>query len=652
MKIRNAIMAAAACLSVSFTCGARSPQPEEFTGYLFAYFEGTGEPADQEKIRFAYSRDGINWYAFNDNKLVTGKAWKISGTGGVRDPYIMRREDGKGYYMVATDMLTKKNGWDTNPGITLLKSDDLQDWDHAVIDFAKEWPEKFGNVKWVWAPQAIYDPEEGKYLVYFTIRFKGDENLDFYSAYANEDFTGFESEPQFMFRAKHGAIDGDIIYKDGLYHFFFKGNTKNKKGEEIKNGIKQATSRSLKGPWKETGKYVDAYADTPTMVEGSGIFKLNNSDEYILMYDLYTDGKYEFQRSKDLFNFTKTPESFTKNFMPRHGTVMPITEKEARFLQLKFGGVPDSILSTPYSFKNEGNPLVRHKYTADPAPMVDGDTLWLYTGHDMHGGQPGYNMKDWCLFSTTDLINWTEHPSPLDLAEFKWARSKDAYAAHAVKYNGKYYYFISTNGSGIGVAVSDTPTGPFRDAIGKPLVTRNDCIGGTHGWVCIDPAVFIDDDNTPWLFWGNRICYAAKLKKNMTELDGPVHVIKINDFPKGRRFTEAPWVTKRNGLYYLTYASGWPEKISYATSKDILGPYEYRGVISETAPNSNTTHPGIVDFLGKTIFFSHDGTLVDGTSYSRSVVTEFLEYNPDGTIRFMPPTAEGTSIISTDKNNK
>ena len=122
--------------------------------------------------------------------------------------------------MVATDMAAVMNGWEHNPGIVMLKSDNLVDWSHNVIDLASLYPERFGNVKWVWAPQTIYDQDAKKYLVYFTIRFKGDEHLDFYSAYANKDFTGFEAEPTLMFRAKYGAIDGDIIYKDGIYHFF------------------------------------------------------------------------------------------------------------------------------------------------------------------------------------------------------------------------------------------------------------------------------------------------------------------------------------------------------------------------------------------------------------------------------------------------
>ncbi|UBD67883.1 glycoside hydrolase family 43 protein [Bacteroides sp. BFG-257] len=329
------------CLSsCTLTKGKQKPT---FAGYLFAYFEGSGERLKQEQLRFGISSDAINWYALNNNEPIIASD-TISQTGGIRDPYIMRGEHEEAFYMVATDMFTFKNGWGHNPGIIMMKSDNLIDWEHSVIDLAKAYPNNFQNIQWVWAPQVVYDPDEKKYLVYFTIRFKGEENLDFYCAYANKKFTAFINEPTLMFRARYGAIDGDIVYKDGTYHLFYKGNTKDENGKEYKNGIQQATSKSLKGPWIEDFKYLDVYAETPTVVEGSSIFKLNNSDTYILMYDLYKNLRYEFQRSKDLYNFTNTPEVFNKNFNPRHGSVISITEEEAIRLNNKWKGVPKELL--------------------------------------------------------------------------------------------------------------------------------------------------------------------------------------------------------------------------------------------------------------------------------------------------------------------
>ncbi len=315
---------------------AQQKEPE-YTAYLFAYFEGAAESRkDEEQLRFAVSDDAVNWKALNNNEPILNSD-SISQTGGIRDPHILRGENDKNYYMVATDMSTAKTGWKSNPGIVLLKSNDLLDWKHSIVDLAKDYPKKFANAYWVWAPQSFFDPVTQKYLIYFTVKFSDDNKLDFYCAYANMDFTGFENEPTLMFSAKHGAIDGDIIYKDGTYHLFYKGNTKDENGKEFENGIKQATSKSLQGPWTEHFDYLDVYHGTKTHVEGSSIFKLNNSDEYILMYDLYSSGRYEFQRSTDLYHFTSTPESFNKDFHPRHGSVISLTEDEVNRLKEKWG---------------------------------------------------------------------------------------------------------------------------------------------------------------------------------------------------------------------------------------------------------------------------------------------------------------------------
>jgi beta-xylosidase len=213
-----------------------------------------------------------------------------------------------------------------------------------------------------------------------------------------------------------------------------------------------------------------------------------------------------------------------------------------------------------------------------------------------------------------------------------------SYAGHPIKGpDGKYYFYTSTNWCGIGVSVSDRPEGPYKDVLGKPLLTKDDCKGATHSWVCIDPVVFIDDDGQPYIFWGNKQCYYAKLKKNMIEIDGEIHPVNLKDF------TEAPYMHKHNGKYYLTYAAQWPEKIAYAMSDSITGPWEYKGIISEIAGNSNTTHPAIVDFKGRSYFFSHIGGL-GGGSGSRSVIAEPLYYNADGTIRKIPASAAGASV--------
>jgi len=614
---------------------AQAQNKQKFAGYLFAYFEGGGDQNLMEQLRFAVSEDAQNWYALNGNRPIIASD-SISESGGIRDPHILRGEDGC-YYIVATDMHTydPKQGWGANPGIVLLKSKDLVNWTHAKINLAKDWSKNFGDAYWVWAPQTIYDRKARKYMIYFTLQRNDRKTLITYYAYANKDFTAFESEPKVLFSAKYGSIDNDIIYRNGEFHLFYKGNTKDENGKEIKNGIQQATSKKLTGPYKEDFEYLDAYAGTRTHVEGSGMFQLNNSEDWILMYDLYSSGRYEFQRSKDLKTFTKEPESFRKDFFPRHGTVMSVTADELEVLQQKWGYV------LKHEFESTGNPIIRDKHTADPAALVENDTLWLFAGHDAAGNQSGYVMKDWLLYSTTDMKHWTEYPSPLRVDDFKWADSHQAYAGHVAKgKDGRYYWYVSTNWCGIGVAVSDKITGPYKDALGKPLLTNKDCFASKHSWACIDPAILIDDDGTPYIIWGNKECYYAKLKDNMTEIDGEIHRIDVPNF------TEAPWMHKYNGKYYLTYASEWPEKIAYAVADHIGGPYTPMGIISEIAGNSNTTHPAIIKFRDRWLFFSHNGGLPDGTSYSRSIIAEPMSYDAEGRIRSIPATTGAVTQIT------
>jgi beta-xylosidase len=296
------------------------------------------------------------------------------------------------------------------------------------------------------------------------------------------------------------------------------------------------------------------------------------------------------------------------------------------------------------------NPIIKHIFTADPAPMVYNDTLFLYTGHDTATEQDtNYKMADWHVFSTTDMVHWKDYGALLSPGTFSWATG-DAYAAQCIQRDGKFYWYVSTfhksndeskGGAAIGVAVSDSPTGPFKDAIGKALVTNEMTTDKKHGWDDIDPTVFIDDNGQAYLFWGNGSCKWAKLKKNMVELDSPINVLN----PKN--YIEGPWVYKRNNLYYLVYAGAGskPEMIEYCTATSPEGPWEYRGIIQENVPNSFTTHPGIVDYKSKSYFFYHNGTLPTGGSYRRSICVDYMYYNPDGSIKKIVQTTNGVDPV-------
>ncbi|MCC9134899.1 glycoside hydrolase family 43 protein [Pontibacter silvestris] len=291
--------------------------------------------------------------------------------------------------------------------------------------------------------------------------------------------------------------------------------------------------------------------------------------------------------------------------------------------------------------KANSNPIITHKYTADPAAIVHKDKVYLYAGHDeAPARREGYVMNEWLVFSSPDMVNWTEHAVPLAPKDFAWS-SGDAWASHVVERNGKFYWYATVThkdipGKAVGVAVSDSPTGPFKDARGSALITNDMTTDVDISWDDIDPAVFIDDDGQAYIFWGNTVCHYAKLKDNMTELDGPIKTIKLPNF------TEAPWVHKHKGKYYLSYAYQFPEKTAYAMSRSIEGPWEYKGILNELAGNSNTNHQAIIDFKGNSYFIYHNGGIQpDGGSFRRSVCIDRLYYNKDGSMKRVVMTTEG-----------
>lgn len=310
------------CSSVS-TVWAQVASEKNFKAYLFVYF--TGNHIDEEAVCYAVSEDGYRYQALNNNKPVIDSK-VISSTGGVRDPHILRCQDGKTFYMVVTDMVSD-NGWDSNRAMVLLKSNDLVHWSHSVINMQKRYKGQ-EKLKRVWAPQTVFDAETGKYMVYWSMKY-GDGPDVIYYAYANKDFTDLEGEPKPLFLPRNGksCIDGDIVFKEGVYHLFYKT-------EGHGNGIKKATTRSLtSGQWEEEDGYKQ---QTTEAVEGAGTFKLINQDKYILMYDVYMKGKYQFTETTDLTNFRVIDQDVTMDFHPRHGTIIPITAKELKRITSKW----------------------------------------------------------------------------------------------------------------------------------------------------------------------------------------------------------------------------------------------------------------------------------------------------------------------------
>jgi arabinoxylan arabinofuranohydrolase len=284
------------------------------------------------------------------------------------------------------------------------------------------------------------------------------------------------------------------------------------------------------------------------------------------------------------------------------------------------------------------NPIIQTKYTADPAPLVHNDTVYLYTGHDEDNAF-GFEMHDWLLYTSTDMVNWTDHGAVASLKNFKWVNTDNgAWAAQCVYRNGKFYLYCPVpNGLGIGVLVADNPYGPFKDPIGKPLIKQ--------GPQDIDPTVLIDDDGQAYLYWGNPELYYVKLNNDMISYSGDIikepSFVKTKGQPDPYHYQEGPWAYKRDGHYYMAYASTCcPEGIGYAMSNSPAGPWVYKGSIMDGDARSSGNHPGIIDYKGSPYVFGFNYNILKQTMSKhyekRSVCVEKLTYNPDGTIQKLP----------------
>lgn len=323
-NISTAILITALCLLSS--CTPKEETAEPLTHYLFAYF--INDKTEGQQVCYAVSENGLDFTPLNDGNPVIA-ADTISRSGGVRDPHLLRAEDGR-ILMSLTDMDMSKGKW-TCRGIVLMQSEDLINWTHTAIDFPTRYAgEDAALADAVWAPQTIYDPEAEKYMVYFSLHSPKDgpfpRDAVFY-AYANDGFTDLEDSPNRLFRYDGPSIDTDIVRDgNGVYHIFF-----NTWGGGLKGtGRKKFTATSLTdsttwcladGLMKPEGVNLKS--------EGSSAYPLNDGSGWVLAYDCYADKVFHFCTTADLTHFTLVRETKTEgNFTPRHGSILPITQRE------------------------------------------------------------------------------------------------------------------------------------------------------------------------------------------------------------------------------------------------------------------------------------------------------------------------------------
>ena len=608
------------------------PEEKDYVAYLFAYFKVNN--MEDEAVCYAISNDGYNYLSLNNNNPVIDSK-QISSTGGVRDPHILRGEDGKTFYMVLTDMTSSK-GWDSNRAMILLKSTDLVNWTSSIINIQQKYTGQEG-LKRVWAPQTIYDPAVNKYMVYWSM--KHDDGVDIiYYAYANKDFTDLEDEPRILFSPQNqkSCIDGDIINKNGIFHLFYKT-------EGHGNGIRLAMTDSLaSNKWIEQPGYKQQTSDA---VEGSSVFKRINSDTYILMYDVYMKGKYQFCESKDLDVFKEIDHDISMNFHPRHGSIIPITRRELKALTDKWG-IPEG-----FEMPSTANNPVLEGYYADPDILYSEKTkkYYIYPTSDGFTGWSGYYFK---TFSSDNLKDWKYEGVILDLKkDVAWA-DRNAWAPCIIekKRKGKYkYYYYFSAAQKIGVAVADNPTGPFVDS-GKALIDFKP--EGVKDGQQIDPEVFTDPKTgKSYLYWGNGYMAVAELNEDMVSIKK--NTIKV--MTPDKTFREAITVFYRNGIYYFLWSEDDTRsenyQVRYATSTSPTGvlTISENNLILAKDPSKGiygTGHNSVLQIPGKDEWrivyhrFSRPNGIEmgDAAGYHREVCIDKMEFNTDGSIKPITPT--------------
>lgn len=398
-----------------------------------------------------------------------------------------------------------------------------------------------------------------------------------------------------------------------------------------------------------------------------------NKDEFYKSGDvmtLYALFGYDKDEAEPVIALTGTDQNHITQFAKKSAantintTPVQPEAKESIAVEKSAGG------NSELGFDSDGNIL----YGGDPAATVIGDTVYLIVGHDTSTNN-SYRMPEWVLYTSKNMTDWEYHGPIMSAKDISW-RNDDysAWASQMVEYNGKYYFYFCTwdkTSSGkqsIGVAVADNPEGPYTDALGHPLISGTFTTPESASHDDIDPTVLITTDSEGtehrYLAWGNTKYYVCELNEDMTsikDLDGNDTIEMHKDVLERKiksmsgTYTEAPWLYERDGKYYLFFAKNWREELAYAMADDPMGRYDYKQTIMTPTATSNTNHPSVIDFNGKTYLIYHNGALPNGSGYRRSVCIQKLQFDENGYVYPLTETSiglTGTASVITTNDNK
>lgn len=618
---RHSLKASAACLLLfsaplasaqtpaTPTASPASPPRWQINSLLFTSFQGRGDGLHLS----ASHDDGRNWQYIGPNE---GKVFlkPTLGSGLMRDPHIVRGPDGI-FHMVWT------TGW-KDSGIGYAASTDLVNWSEQ-----KNLP-LFGDQKGVnnmWAPESFFDAATQQYVLTWSSdidgRFaetKSTERMNNRTYFVTtKDFVTF-SKPEVLIDGGFDHIDTTLIERDGKYIAVFKEG--DRQASQQWGAIRWAVADNVLGPYELMPEplVTGQRAEGPTLS--------THGDKTRLYVDYYADGRYGVFETRDWVNWTDVSAEVNVTKGQRHGTVLTAPSWLIKTLDTATAApTPTNPVPAP--------PPALEGFTADPSIRVFGDTYYLYPTSD----KPNWQTTDFSVWSSKNLVEWKKENMILDVAnDLGWAKIQ-AWAPDAIERDGTYFFYFCAEGN-IGVATSNSPTGPFVDALGKPLLAKGSGIETNT----IDPYPFIDEDGQAHLYFGNgRLANVVKLKPDMITLDGPVMTIELKDHREGSV------VFRRNGQYYFMWsiddARSPDYRVGWGVADSPLGPVRTPDkdfiVLQRNGAAVGTAHHSVVNVPGTDRWYVayHRHALPVGGGYQRQTVLARMEFNPDGTIKPMDP---------------
>jgi len=558
--------------------------------YLFTSFRDNGDG-----LHLAYSSDGLRWTDLDEVFLVPEVGSKL-----MRDPHLLRGPDGV-FHLVWT------TGWNDN-GIGYARSKDLVNWSQQKYIPVMG---KVEGTKNCWAPETFYDAKRDEYMITWSSDVAGrfaetvsqDRMNNRTYFVTTKDFETF-SEPKVLLEPGFDHIDATIMEVGGKFVLTFKEGDMQAKGKW--GPIWQATADDPRGPYT-----VNPVPRLTQRAEGPTMARVG--EDVVLYYDFYSDGRYGAMRKSGDGGWADISDQIRPVRGQRHGTVLAVDAAIVDALKARKAKLPPA-------------PVVPG-YHADPHIAVFGGRYYLYPTTD---GNEGWSSTSFSCMSSTDLVHWQNHGVILRLGvDVSWA-DRYAWAPAIASKHGKYYFYYSA-AQQIGVAVAESPTGPFTDPLGKPLVAK-----GAYPCQSIDPMVFVDDDGSAYLYFGQGNCMAVKLNDDMISYD-PAGMKRIT--PPG--FNEGSFVLKRKGKYYLMWSEHDTRdprySVAYGVSDSPMGPFikaKDNPILKAKGMVLGAGHHSVVQVPGKDEYFIvyHRFAIPGGTGYKRETCISPMRFDAEGNI--------------------